>query len=880
MTLSPQDSVNGQTGNKTDWLKWGPYLSERQWGTVREDYSANGDAWNYISHDDARSKAYRWGEEGIAGISDNKQLLCFALALWNGKDPLLKERLFGLTNGQGNHGEDVKELYYYLDNTPSHKYMKMLYKYPIESFPYQKLIDENQKRTRQEPEYELIDTGLFDEDRYFDVFVEYGKNAEEDVLALYTIFNRGPESAELHIIPQLWFRNTWCIDESEQKPSISLTESNTLFLKHAELGEYFCYADDASEFLFTDNETNNELLYESKNNSPFLKDGINDYIVDGRTEAVNPDKTGTKAGIHFKLVIPSGEKIQIRLRFSKEANTDPFSDFDDIVNACKTEADSFYQKKQTNLKNDDDRNIHRQACAGMLWGKQFYLYDINRWLNGDPGEIAPPTSRRKGRNHEWKHLVAGNVISMPDKWEYPWFAAWDLAFHCITFSEIDPEFAKQQLRLLVSAEFIHPNGQLPAYEWEFSDVNPPVHALAALQVYLADKRQTGKGDIAFLEEIFQKLLLNFTWWVNQKDSEGNNIFEGGFLGLDNIGIFNRSADVPGGGLLEQADGTSWMAMYAINMLQISVELANSNRVYENMSIKFVEHFFYIAGSIARMGEDSMGLWDDQDGFYYDLLHKPDGNSDRLRLRTIVGLIPMFAVVVFDDEKWKGMPALKEHMEWFMQQRPDLVDLVSRWKDKNGNEQHLLSLLRGHRMKLLLRRMLDSNEFLSDFGIRSVSKIYENEPYNYWLNGADYSVTYLPAESDSGMFGGNSNWRGPIWMPLNYLLIRSLYTFHDYYTKEFRVEYPTGSGEYASLSEIADFLGARLKSIFSRNEKGERPVFGGHPKLNHDVHFKDYILFHEYFHGDNGKGLGASHQTGWTGLILLLYTDPERDLITS
>jgi hypothetical protein len=869
MASSQQDPAPETTQKITNWLKWGPYLSERQWGTVREDYSSDGDAWNYITHDAARSKAYRWGEEGIAGISDDRQILCCALALWNGKDPILKERLFGLTNGEGNHGEDVKELYYYLDNVPTHAYMKMLYKYPQQEFPYEQLREENGKRTRLEPEYELLDTGIFDDNRYFDVFVEYAKNSEDDLLAQYTIYNRGTEAAELHIIPQLWFRNNWCFDSSVPKPEISYQRNGTLLLQHDLLGDYYCYTDGQKEVLITNNETNNVRLFQSKNESEFVKDGINNRIVDGDATAVNPLQKGTKAGIWYQRVISPGESTSIRLRLTNVQNDAPFQDFDQILNRCIAEADLFYKNKQLRLTKDDEKNVHRQACAGMLWNKQYYFYDVNRWLNGDEGEIAPPTGRRKGRNHEWKHLVAGNVISMPDKWEYPWFAAWDLAFHCISFSALDPEFAKQQLLLLVSAEYIHPNGQLPAYEWEFGDVNPPVHALAASQVYLADKELNGKGDVLFLEEIFQKLLINFTWWVNQKDSEGNNIFEGGFLGLDNIGIFNRSAGVPGGGLLEQADGTSWMAMYALNMLQISVELAGQNKVYESMAIKFVEHFFYIAGSIAKMGEDSMGLWDDQDGFYYDLLHKPDGDYDRLRLRTIVGLIPMFAVVVFDDERWKGLPRLKSHMEWFMNQRPDLTDLVSRWKEKSGNEQHLLSLLRGHRMKLLLRRMLDANEFLSDYGVRSVSKVYEKEPYDYYLDGDDYSVSYLPAESDSSMFGGNSNWRGPIWMPVNYLLIQSLYTFHDYYTDEFRVEYPTGSGQYSSLSEIAAELGKRLKSIFLKDENGERPVFGGVAKLNHDEHFREYILFHEYFNGDTGKGLGASHQTGWTGLVALL-----------
>jgi hypothetical protein len=869
MSAYQQPPASKRSSNLSDWLKWGPYLSERQWGTVREDYSAAGDAWNYITHDMARSKAYRWGEDGIGGICDDNQLLCGALALWNGQDPILKERLFGLTNNEGNHGEDVKEQYYYLDNTPTHSYMEMLYKYPQQAFPYEQLVAENKRRSRLEPEFELLDTGIFDSNRYFDVFIAYAKHSEEDILIRYTIENRASESAEIHIIPQFWFRNIWSYGNITGKPVISYLGRDTLLFQHDELGTYYCYSETPTEYLFTENETNNARLYQSKNDSQFTKDGFHSRIVDANLNAVNATMEGTKVGIWHRHTIPAGEKVQIRLRLTKTAVGIPFENFDETFATRRSEADAFYADKQLHLTSDDEKNIHRQASAGMLWSKQFYLYDVNKWLNGDTGEIAPPASRRMGRNREWKHLVAGDVISMPDKWEYPWFAAWDLAFHCISFAALDPDFAKHQLRLLVSAEYIHPNGQLPAYEWAFGDVNPPVHALAAWQVYLTHKELTGAGDIPFLEEIFQKLLLNFTWWVNQKDSEGNNIFEGGFLGLDNIGIFNRSAEVPGGGLLEQADGTSWMAMYALNMLQISAELAHHNEVYENMTIKFAEHFFYIAGSIALMGEDSMGLWDDEDGFYYDLLHKPDGNSDRLKLRTIVGLIPMFAVIVFDDEKWKDLRKFRAHMEWFMNQRPDLMDLVSRWKDKNGNEQHLLSLLRGHRMKLLLRRMLDHSEFLSDFGIRSVSRVYEKNPYNYWLNGADYSVTYIPAESDSAMFGGNSNWRGPIWMPLNYLIIQALYTFHEYYTDDFRVEYPTGSGTYYSLAEIAHLLSGRLKNIFLKDQNGERPVFGGHPKLNHDEHFKDYVLFYEYFHGNSGKGLGASHQTGWTGLVCLL-----------
>lgn len=864
-----QSRLNENYAGTKNWLKWGTYLAERQWGTVREDYSANGDAWNYITHDMARSKAYRWGEEGIGGFSDDQQLLCLGLGLWNGKDPILKERLFGLTNGEGNHGEDVKELYYYLDGTPTHSYQKMLYKYTQNAYPYSWLINENQHRGKLDPEFELIDTGLFDQDEYFDVFIEYIKNTEDDILIQYTIYNRGNQNAKLHVLPQLWFRNTWSWNPQSAKPKISHLDKNTLLLQSKDLGNYYCHINTDATLLFTENETNNERLYNSPNTSAFVKDGIDNFVVNNNSAAVNPKKEGTKAAIWYQLDVPAAGSVQIKLRLSGNHQSDPFDDFENIVNTRIKEADQFYAEKQQSITNADERLVQRQAFAGMLWSKQYFFYDVNSWLNGDPGQIPPPKSRFHNRNHNWKHFIADNILSMPDTWEYPWFASWDLAFHCLTFAKIDPAFAKKQLNLLVSAHYIHPNGQLPAYEWDFSDVNPPVQAMAAWQLYQLDKQANEKEDIQFLEGIFQKLLLNFTWWVNQKDSEGNNIFEGGFLGLDNIGVFNRSAPVPGGGFLEQADGSSWMAMYALNMMQISIELAMYNPVYENMSIKFAEHFLYIAGSIANMGEDSLGLWDDQDGFYYDLLRKPNGENDRLRLRTLVGLIPMFAVIVFDENKWNKLPNLKKQLDKFMNQRSDLVQLVSYWKDTKGNEQHLFSLLRGHRMKLLLHRMLDPNEFLSDYGIRSISKQYQEHPYHYVLNGMDYEVKYNPAESDTGMFGGNSNWRGPIWMPINYLLIQSLYNFQEYYTDDFKVEYPTRSGHYYSLAQIATSLGNRLKNIFLRNENGERPVFGGYKKLNQDPHFKDYILFHEYFQGDTGKGLGASHQTGWTGLIALL-----------
>jgi hypothetical protein len=852
-----------------NWLKWGTYLSERQWGTVREDYSNNGDAWNYITHDMARSKAYRWGEDGIAGFCDEEQTICLSLALWNGKDAILKERLFGLTNSEGNHGEDVKELYYYLDNTPSHSYCKMLYKYPQEAFPYETLCNENQRRGKNEPEFELIDTGIFEDDKYFDVFVEYAKSSPNDILIRYTIYNRGNEDAMLHVIPQITIRNTWAYETDATPPVLTYVGENNILIECKNLGDYHCYFEDNAEYLFTNNETNNEKLYNVPNKVPYVKDAFNDYIIHHSTEAINPMEEGTKAAAWYKLNIAKQSSHEIRVRLTNVKTNRPFNDFATIFAQRIKEADEFYESIPSYSKNEDERRVQRQAWAGMLWSKQFYNYNVNKWLNGDPHEPPPPTGHKHSRNYSWKHLIACDVISMPDTWEYPWFAAWDLAFHCIALAPVDPDFAKKQLKLLVKVNYMHPSGQLPAYEWDFSDVNPPIHALAAWKVFEADQTLKGKPDFPFLEEIFQKLLMNFTWWVNRKDSEGNNIFEGGFLGLDNIGAFNRSQPVPGGGYIEEADGTSWMAMYAINMMHIAMELSLNNPIYEGMAIKFAEHFLYIAGAITHMGEDSLGLWDDEDGFYYDLIRKPDNSWDRLKLRTLVGLIPMCAAIVFDEDKWKNLPKLKKRLEQLNLERPDLASLVSNWKDKTGDEQHLMSLLRGHRMKLLLHRMLDENEFLSDCGIRSISKVYNDHPFEYWLDGVDYSVRYNPAESDSGMFGGNSNWRGPIWMPINYLLIQSLYKFHEYYTDEFRVEYPTHSGNFHSLAEIADALSQRLKSIFLRNEKGERPVFGGNAKFNQDPNFKDYILFYEYFHGDTGKGLGASHQTGWTGLVAVL-----------
>ena len=868
MTTEQSRLADHYAGN-ANWLKWGPYVSERQWGTVREDYSANGDAWDSITHDMARSKAYRWGEDGIGGFCDEHQRICMSLALWNGKDPILKERLFGLTNHEGNHGEDVKEFYYYLDNTPSHSYCKMLYKYPQAAFPYERLQEENRRRGKLDPEFELIDTGLFDHDEYFDVFIEYGKNDTDDLLILYTIHNRSDKQAELHVLPQIWFRNTWSCEPQPTPPVLTYLGNNELLLQCETTGNYYCYFDGAPEFLFTNNETNNRRLYQSENTSLYVKDGINDLVVSGIKTVVNPEQEGTKAAAWYNLEVPAHSSVQVRVRFCNQKTIEPFQDFEVIMTQRMHEADEFYNGLDSFSDNEEVQKIQRQAWAGLLWNKQFYYYYVNQWLTGDPNEPPPPPGHSHIRNYQWKHLMADNVMSMPDKWEYPWFAAWDLAFHCIALAPIDPDFAKNQLLLLVKANYMHPNGQLPAYEWDFNDVNPPVHALAAWEVFNTDKELKGIPDYFFLEEMFQKLLINFTWWVNRKDSEGNNIFEGGFLGLDNIGVFNRSEPVPGGGFVEEADATSWMATYATSMMQIAMELSVHDPVYESMAVKFSEHFLYIAGSIFNTDEDSLGLWDDEDGFYYDLIRRPDGEWDRLRLRTLVGLIPLFASIVFDEFKWKCLPYLEERLEDFQKLRPDLAALVSRWRDLKGDEQHLFSLLRGHRMKLLLHRMLDPKEFLSDHGIRSLSKVYETHPYKYHVDGMDYSVAYSPAESTNNLFGGNSNWRGPVWMPINFLLVQSLYNFHEYYTDDFRVEYPTGSEKFCSLAEIADALSIRLKSIFLPDVNGERPVNGGNPKLNHDPYFKDYILFYEYFHGDTGKGLGASHQTGWTGLVAVL-----------
>jgi hypothetical protein len=856
-----------------NWRKFGPYLTERQWGTVREDYSPHGNAWDFVSHDAARSKAYRWGEEGIGGISDDQQLLCFAFSFWNKKDPILKERFFGLTGNEGNHGEDCKELYYYLDSTPTHSYMKMLYKYPHAEYPYAELVDENRRRTKLEPEFELADTGVFNDNAYFDIYMEYAKADAEDLLIQITVHNRGKSKAALTVLPTVWFRNTWTWDGLEKKPELFEDGDGVITTHHQTLGTYYLYAEEKPRAMFCENETNTPKLYNHPSPGTF-KDGINDHIVNKETSTLSPTHKGTKAAFDYDLEINGGKSKVIRLRLSSKFQAQPFKDFASEIARRKEEADDFYNSIQTDLTDKDKCNVQRQAFAGMLWSKQFYYFDVARWLNGDPGQPPPPNERKSARNSEWMHLNNGDIISMPDKWEYPWYAAWDLAFHTLPIAMIDPEFAKQQLILFTKEWYMHPNGQLPAYEWSFSDVNPPVHAWATWRVYKIDsKLQGGKTDHAFLEEVFHKLLLNFTWWVNKKDFNGNNIFQGGFLGMDNIGVFDRSAHLPTGGFIEQSDGTSWMAMFTLNMLRISLELAKQNPVYQNLATKFFEHFLYIAGAMANVGNEGINLWDEEDEFFYDVLHTPDNQRQKMKVRSMVGLIPLFAVEVLDEELFQSNPEFTHRLEWFLHNRPDLANLISRWGEKGKNQRHLLSLLRGHRMKCLLKRMLDESEFLSQYGIRALSKAHE-KPYVFHANNAEFAVKYTPGESDLSMFGGNSNWRGPIWFPVNYLLIESLQKFHHYYGDDFKVEHPTGSGRMLTIRQIADDLSERLVSIFTKNKDGERPVFDEQP-LHQRQHFNEHVLFYEYFDGDTGKGLGASHQTGWTGLVAKLIQPRKR-----
>jgi len=852
-----------------DWRRWGPYLSERQWGTVREDYSPGGTAWDYVTHDQARSRAYRWGEDGIAGFSDNRQLLCLSIALWNGRDPILKERLFGLTNEEGNHGEDVKELYYYLDAVPSYSYARMLYKLPHAAYPYEWLIEENARRRNSSAmEFELIDTGIFDDNKYFDVEVEYCKADVDDLLMRVTVHNRGPEQASIHVLPQVWFRNTWSWSGGSRTPSIKRVGQGLALAQHDELGVFCIQFDAADRLLFCDNETNFSRVFGVNATSGYFKDAFHEYVIAGRSEALNPAQEGTKLAGLYQHGVPAEKSFTVRVRLSAgDHRPNGFIGFDGIFAQRIAEAESFYANLQTDIADEGMRRIQRQAFAGMLWSKQFYELDVSKWLDGDPLQPPPPEGRKHGRNCGWRHLLAADIMSMPDKWEYPWFAAWDLAFHCVTLSLIEPDYAKEQLVLLCDVRLMHPNGELPAYEWAFGDVNPPVHAWAAMRVFENDRKQSSSGgDLNFLERIFHKLLLNFTWWVNRKDPQGLNIFEGGFLGLDNIGVFDRSRPLPTGGYIEQSDGTAWMAMFCLNMLRISIELSQRDPVYEDMAIKFLDHFLHIAGAMKDMGNEGIGLWDDQDNFFYDVLYMPSGRKVPLRLRSMVGLIPLFAVGIVEQDVIDRLPQLWAKIERYRERRPDLVTLVSRWNEGGMKGRRLFSLVRVFRMKKILQRLLDDTEFLSPYGVRALSRSYLNNPYVFDYKGVNYRVKYLPAESDTGLFGGNSNWRGPIWMPVNYLLIENLRRFHEFYGDGFLIECPTRSGVMMTLNEIADELCRRLVNLFLAGSDGRRPVFGHYEKFQTDPHFKDYILFHEYFDGDNGRGCGASHQTGWTGLI--------------
>jgi hypothetical protein len=846
------------------WKRWGPYLSERAWGTVREDYSPDGSAWEYFPHDHARSKAYRWGEDGLGGICDRHQYLCFALALWNGRDPILKERLFGLTGNQGNHGEDVKEYYFYLDSTPTHSYMKFLYKYPQAEFPYSRLVEENRRRSRNDPEFELLDTGVFDQDRYFDVFVEYAKNTYEDICIKITLVNRGPEPARLDLLPTVWFRNTWSWTAGSPKPRLFRSGEGSITCEHPALGRRKLFCQNALELLFTENETNYQRLYGVPNPSPYVKDGIESCLIHGRKEAVNAALEGTKASARYTLSLGAGETQLVRLRLADQDRD--FSDFDRVMNKRKAEADEFYATVAPPDCSEDVRRVQRQALAGLMWSRQFYYYDVKTWLEGDPAMPPPPKERLQGRNSGWKHLYNSDVITMPDKWEFPWYAAWDLGFHMIATALVDADSAKDQLILMLREWYMHPNGQIPAYEWAFSDVNPPVHAWAAWRVYKIDKKRHGAGDTKFLERIFHKLLLNFTWWVNRKDVEGNNLFEGGFLGLDNIGVFDRSQPLPTGGFIEQSDGTSWMAMYTLNMLAIAMELARYDSAYEDVASKFFEHFVYITHAMNQLGHDGMGLWDEDDGFYYDVLRLPGGSRFSLKLRSIVGLIPLFAVETLDPDLINSLPGFRRRMEWFLQNQKDLHEHIDEQKLPGGRVRRLLAVVNLKRLPRVLRYMLDENEFLSPHGIRSISRRHKEHPFQLHFRGNEYRVDYEPGESQTGMFGGNSNWRGPVWFPLNFLLIESLQRFHYFAGDALAVEFPTGSGCQMTLWNVAAEISRRLSRIFLRGPDGRRPVYGDIGKFQTDPHWRDLILFYEYFHGDTGQGLGASHQTGWTALV--------------
>ncbi len=852
------------------WLKWGPYLSERQWGTVREDYSEHGTAWEYLSHDHARSRAYRWGEDGIAGICDTRCLMCFGVAMWNGQDPIIKERLFGLTGNEGNHGEDVKELYYYLDSTPTHSYMKHLYKYPQREFPYANLVNANKERGRQDPEYELLDTGIFDGNKYFDVYTEYAKADDTDLLIKITAHNRAKESAPLVLLPTLWFRNNWSFDTKKEKPEIKLTAEHKDYVSFSAqsdyLGDYHFYCEKPERILFTENETNMERVFNFKNGTPFVKDAINDAVISNDFDTLDAQQNGTKCTPLYRFEVPAGEKVSIRLRLSRQASTsNPLTaDFDAHFKARLQEADDFYATLLPKNATEDLINIQRQAFAGMMWTKQYYNIDVTRWLSGDPDQPEPSNNRKQGRNSNWKHLSNEDIISMPDKWEYPWYAAWDSAFHCVPIALIDAEFAKKQLIMFLREWYMHPNGQMPAYEWAFGDVNPPVHAWSCLEVYRIEARQTGKKDVDFLKRVFQKLLINFTWWVNRKDNNDNNIFEGGFLGLDNIGIFDRSAEIPGGGHLEQADGTAWMAMFCLNMLDMALEIAQFDPTFEDIATKFFEHFIIISESLNQIGEDWVGAWDEEEGFFYDILAMPDNSYTPLKVRSLVGLTTMFATLRLDRSRLENLPDFKRRLEWYRQYREEhKMYLVI--EDLAEDKDILLSLLPNERLKKMLKALLDEQEFLSPVGIRSLSKIHET-PYNITIVGKEFGLKYEPAESTIGLFGGNSNWRGPIWMPMNYLIIQSLRQYHEYFKDTLKVECPTDSGNYMNLGQVADDLSSRLISLFQSDAAGHRPIHGMDDKYKTDPHFKDLILFYEYFHGCSGRGVGASHQTGWTGVV--------------
>jgi hypothetical protein len=860
---------------KKAWRKWGPYLSERQWGTVREDYSQDGNAWDYFSHDQARSRAYHWGEDGLAGVSDWNQLLCFSVGLWNNKDPILKERLFGLTNSESNHGEDVKEYYFYLDSTPTHSYMKYLYKYPQTAFPYNDLIETSKRRNRGDMEYELLDTGIFNGDRYFDVFVEYAKQSPEDILIQISVSNRGPEPATVHVLPTLWFRNTWTWWPGTPKPSLKQVSgrkgAKAVAASHADLGERYLYCEGDVPLLFTENETNNERIFGTPNASPYVKDGINNYVVNGRQDAVNPEKTGTKSSAHYELQVRAGQTATICLRLSNAAPDtigDPFKDFSEIMQARQHEADEFYKSITPSRISEDEARVMRQALAGMLWSKQYFFFDVEKWLQEHGVDAIKPGGRFM-RNSEWFHMVNQHIISMPDKWEYPWYAAWDLAFHTIALSTVDVEFAKQQLDLMLQSFFLHPTGQIPAYEWNFSDVNPPVHAWATIFLYRTEQALKGEGDLEFLRRSFAKLTLNFSWWVNRKDRFGKNLFEGGFLGLDNIGVFDRSAALPTGGSLEQADGTAWVSMFAQNMLEIAVELAAHDSFYEDLVLKFAEHFMWIALAMNQTGPE--GMWDEEDGFYYDVLRLPDGSARRLKVRSMVGLLPLCATTVIEPWQAERVPRVTEMLRERLERMPELRNSIH--ATGHGHFGYagrgIAALVNEDRLRRILTRMLDENEFLSPYGIRALSRYHDQHPFVVHVEGQEYRVNYLPAESDTGMFGGNSNWRGPVWMPVNALLIRALGSFYLYYGDNFKIECPTGSGNRMNLFEVAREIARRLTGIFLRDKSGRRPVYGGTEKFQNDPHWKDYILFYEYFHGDNGAGLGASHQTGWTGIVAKL-----------